>query len=633
MRALALPHLALAAAGAVLATTSCGGSSPSTSRSTAAGVTTAAAVLGPPLQAGASPGATAGAPPAATYDGPRLRITSPDPTGWASDDRVTVRGQLTAGDASTTVRVLGRAVALAPDGSFTAQAGLVEGLNLISVEARDAAGGQDVEHLAILRGQARPEGDLLAKAATLRLTGAARAGASAWTASTAGGMPASRFIPAHASNYRRSGPRRIDRIVIHTIEGSEAGAISWFRNPRANVSAHYIVSHAGRVTRMLNDEDVGWHCRSWNGRAIGIENEGYAHRNTWTDTQLRTLAQLVRALCDRHNIPKDRAHIVGHVEVPGNTHTDPGPYFDWAKFMRLVNPPPRPTSATATLKSPLGHEVEVRWSAGRPGSDGSGVSVPFDLMARAPKPVPAPAGAPSAALSGWWSVGGRAPGLARTAGSGWDAALALHQDGLNQVLHAAWRAGALSVRLDAATAARLLPGAPPVELACDAYRQSDPDLAALLPAGALLELELALALPPIARLGTTQAGAGWAELGLGALSVEVFARDPAAGAAAQPVASFTAHLRASLDLAGSADDPRLVVRGARDLRLDAEDGDAATRSRTRRLAAAVLTETLDAYLAALRGLFPPLPPRGANLTGPVGAGVNGRSLLVAGRAP
>jgi hypothetical protein len=40
---------------------------------------------------------------------------------------------------------------------------------------------------------------------------------------------------------------------------------------------------------------------------------------------------------DRYGIPKDRAHIVGHVEVPGNDHTDPGPNWDWTRYMQYVN--------------------------------------------------------------------------------------------------------------------------------------------------------------------------------------------------------------------------------------------------------------------------------------------------------
>ena len=170
-------------------------------------------------------------------------------------------------------------------------------------------------------------------------------------------MPSVRWIPAHSGNYTRSGSRRINLIVIHTIEGSEAGCISWFQNPRSKVSAHYVVSHAGRITQMVRDMDVAWHARSGNPNSIGIENEGYAGRNNWTQAQLTALANLVRGLCDRYGIPKDRAHIKGHNEIPGNNHSDPGRYFPWTNFINMVRggssggsatPPPPPPSTPQT---------------------------------------------------------------------------------------------------------------------------------------------------------------------------------------------------------------------------------------------------------------------------------------------
>ena len=160
-------------------------------------------------------------------------------------------------------------------------------------------------------------------------------------------FPSVRWIAASSSNYtRRSSARRINLIVIHTIEGSEAGCISWFQNPRARVSAHYVVSYTGRITQMVRDQDVAWHARNaGNTNGIGIENEGYAGRNNWTTAQLDALAGLVRGLCERYGIPKDRAHIKGHSEIPGNDHSDPGRYFPWDRFMQLVRggsstPPP-----------------------------------------------------------------------------------------------------------------------------------------------------------------------------------------------------------------------------------------------------------------------------------------------------
>jgi Bacterial SH3 domain len=51
----------------------------------------------------------------------------------------------------------------------------------------------------------------------------------------------------------------------------------------------------------------------------------------------RASAAPTRNLCNKYGIPKDRSHIIGHVEVPGATHTDPGPYWNWTYYMQLVN--------------------------------------------------------------------------------------------------------------------------------------------------------------------------------------------------------------------------------------------------------------------------------------------------------
>lgn len=180
--------------------------------------------------------------------------------------------------------------------------------------------------------------------------------------SRAEAFPQVRQVRAYSGNYSARSSRTIRYIVIHTIEGPESSAIHWFQNPRARVSAHYIVSHAGRVTQMVPDMSVAWHAgnSTYNAQSIGIENEGYAGRNNWTDTQYRVLADLVRGLCDRYGIPKTRSRIIGHNEVPGATHGDPGRHFNWTRFMSLVGgsgggtttpaptPTPTPTPPPAT---------------------------------------------------------------------------------------------------------------------------------------------------------------------------------------------------------------------------------------------------------------------------------------------
>lgn len=150
--------------------------------------------------------------------------------------------------------------------------------------------------------------------------------------------PAAHWVAANSGNYASGRTAAIDTIVIHVTQGSYAGTISWFQDPAAEVSAHYVVrSSDGDVTQMVRDSDTAWHAKSANARSLGIEHEGYVDNASWfTDAMYNASAALTRHLTDVHGIPRDRAHIVGHGEVPGNDHTDPGPNWDWDTYMALV---------------------------------------------------------------------------------------------------------------------------------------------------------------------------------------------------------------------------------------------------------------------------------------------------------
>ncbi|OKI49599.1 N-acetylmuramoyl-L-alanine amidase [Micromonospora sp. CB01531] len=152
------------------------------------------------------------------------------------------------------------------------------------------------------------------------------------------------WAPAYSGNYtvaNRPSDYRINYVVIHVTQGSYAGSISWFQNPSAKVSAHYTFrSSDGAVTQSVREKDIAWHAGNWtyNTQSIGIEHEGYVDDPGWfTDAMYRASAALTRNVANKYGIPKDRAHIIGHIEVPGATHTDPGPNWNWTYYMQLVN--------------------------------------------------------------------------------------------------------------------------------------------------------------------------------------------------------------------------------------------------------------------------------------------------------
>ena len=156
--------------------------------------------------------------------------------------------------------------------------------------------------------------------------------------------PSAEWQAASASNYSRSsrpGSYPVDYVVIHVTQETYADTLAIFRDPEKQVSAHYVVRSAdGHVAQCVRETDIAWHAGNWdyNTRSIGIEHEGWVDRpGYFTDALYEKSARLTAATCLRYGIPMDRAHIIGHYEVPGTDHTDPGPNWDWERYMRLVN--------------------------------------------------------------------------------------------------------------------------------------------------------------------------------------------------------------------------------------------------------------------------------------------------------
>src|SRR5205823_324804 len=101
----------------------------------------------------------------------------------------------------------------------------------------------------------------------------------------------------------------------------------------------------------------GLDCRfvpaAYQQNSSGYEHEGFAIQGTtwYTDKMYQASAALTRYLAARYHIALDRAHIIGHDDVPGPTtgfvagmHWDPGPFWDWARYMELLGAPIRSTA-------------------------------------------------------------------------------------------------------------------------------------------------------------------------------------------------------------------------------------------------------------------------------------------------
>jgi AmpD protein len=110
------------------------------------------------------------------------------------------------------------------------------------------------------------------------------------------------------------------------------------------VSSHLLIERNGRVTQFVPFDQCAWHAgvSTWRRRdncndfSIGIELEG-CDADTYTDAQYRRLLQVTHALLAVY--PRlSPENIVGHQEIAPGRKTDPGPGFDWRRYLCSLAP-------------------------------------------------------------------------------------------------------------------------------------------------------------------------------------------------------------------------------------------------------------------------------------------------------
>jgi N-acetyl-anhydromuramyl-L-alanine amidase AmpD len=184
-----------------------------------------------------------------------------------------------------------------------------------------------------------------------------------------------------AESYTNAQRRPVDirLIVVHVTEGPFWGSISWLKNQRAHASAHYVVARNGRIVQIVRQADVAWHAGNWkvNTQSVGIEHAGVTNSpEGFTRAQYRASARLVAWIARASGIPIDRRHIIGHDEVPdpddplatggADHHQDPGPYWNWALYMKLVHRfanPAAPIHVSSTLRDGRSLAGVAPWGA------------------------------------------------------------------------------------------------------------------------------------------------------------------------------------------------------------------------------------------------------------------------------
>ncbi|WP_224247968.1 peptidoglycan recognition protein family protein [Hyalangium gracile] len=155
-------------------------------------------------------------------------------------------------------------------------------------------------------------------------------------------------IKAPSPNFNERNGMDIDTIVLHhTASNNGAADLAHMRNPKAEVSAHYMLDRDGKIYQLVDDKKRAWHAGASqlhgkptdvNGRSIGIEivNDG-SGKTAFTEAQYKALTQLVGFLKQEYNVPMN--NIVGHkdVAVPKGRKSDPASNFDWSRLRKGIS--------------------------------------------------------------------------------------------------------------------------------------------------------------------------------------------------------------------------------------------------------------------------------------------------------
>jgi len=244
-----------------------------------------------------------------------------------------------------------------------------------------------------------------------------------YSAQSTGDYAGSTWYGNGGGNYtdsRREATYDINTIVIHVTQGSWSSAINWFASEyNTSSSAHYVVrSSDGFIGQSVREEDIAWHAGWWetNKHSVGIEHEGYITDPAWfTGAMYRSSARLSAYLARKYAIPIDREHIIGHNEVPGcltggggaGCHTDPGPYWDWPRYMSLVRNYAEAYKQVVDNATPQRFRASDRWvydtrhAATNRGYDHRKLGRPLSIRDNAAYKISTPA-RDSYAVYGWW---------------------------------------------------------------------------------------------------------------------------------------------------------------------------------------------------------------------------------------
>jgi len=133
------------------------------------------------------------------------------------------------------------------------------------------------------------------------------------------------------------GGHDIERLFTNTLDCSAHPYYAGLQGVR--VSSHFLIRRDGAILQFVPCDRRAWHAgvSNWRGRgrcndfSIGIELEG-CDSQPFDERQYRALIRLTRRLRRRYPI----RDIAGHADIAPGRKTDPGPFFDWKRYLAAI---------------------------------------------------------------------------------------------------------------------------------------------------------------------------------------------------------------------------------------------------------------------------------------------------------
>lgn len=127
------------------------------------------------------------------------------------------------------------------------------------------------------------------------------------------------------------------RLFTNRLQGHPEPALRALAALR--VSSHFVIRRRGECIQLVSADNRAWHAGAsrfgkrerCNDFSIGIELEGDSD-HAFTKAQYRRLTQLTELLALRYPL----RFVAGHSDISPGRKEDPGPKFDWPRYMQTL---------------------------------------------------------------------------------------------------------------------------------------------------------------------------------------------------------------------------------------------------------------------------------------------------------